>query len=121
MAEAKPSTSVPEVLKMHREVVERFEAHIEKLRPRRKLTPEELLESQKEEIERTKAALANAKKQREAIVKQWDERIARLQRLADHQAADIDVVERITKGAAKGATKTTTPKPAPTKRGSSRS
>lgn len=116
MADKQAPTTFPEVLKLQQELRANFEAQMDALRPKRKLTPDDLIASRKADLDKTRAAMAQVEKQRDASAKVWDDRIARLKKRAEQQAADIGVVKEAAKESAKGATRTAAPKAAPGKK-----
>jgi peptidoglycan hydrolase CwlO-like protein len=112
MADKQAPSTFPEVLKLHEHLRVDLEAQLEKVKPKRKLTPDELIAMRKADLDRTKAALAEVEKQRDASARAWEERITRLKKRADQQVADIGAA----KEAAKEAIKTTPRKSAPAKK-----
>lgn len=86
--------SVPELLKLQDTLRARFESLLDTSRPDRKPPdPEELVAQRESDMARANALLADAKNQRDVIVKQWDERIAKLQERVDRQKDEIRMVK----------------------------
>jgi hypothetical protein len=103
MAEKQGPATYPEVLKLHQELRANFEAQFEKLKPKRKLSPDDLIVMRKADLDKTKAAIAEVEKQRDASTKAWDDRLARLKKRAEQQTADVGNAKDSAKEAAKGA------------------
>lgn len=103
MAEKQGPATYPEVLKLHDELRANFEAQFAKLKPKRKLSPDDLVVMRKADLDRTKAAIAEVEKQRDASTKAWDDRLERLKKRAEQQTADVGNAKDAAKEAAKGA------------------
>jgi hypothetical protein len=97
MADKQGPASFPEVLKLQEELRANFEARLEKLKPNRKLSADDLIAMRKADLDRTKAALAAVEKQRDSSAKAW---------------ADVGSAKDSAKEAAKATTKTAAAAPA---------
>lgn len=79
--------SMQDLLKLQKAMTEPLERRLASLeKPPRYETA---LAQATADIDATKAALANAVKERDAVVKYWDDRIALLRARAAHQHADL--------------------------------
>ncbi len=107
MADKQGPATYPEVLKLQQELRSGLEARLQLLKPKRKLSPDDLVSMRKTDLDRTKAELVALEKQRDASAKAWDDRIVRLKKRADQQAADVSNAKDAAKEAAKEATKAT--------------
>ncbi len=112
MADKQGPASFPEVLKLQEELRANFEARLEKLKPNRKLSADDLIAMRKADLDRTKAALAAVEKQRDSSAKAWDDRITRLKKRAEQQTADVGSAKDSAQEAAKATTKTAAAAPA---------
>jgi len=94
-------TTMHDLLKLQQEANDLLAKRLEPMRAGKLPPADDLLADQATDIARVKAALENAIKQRDTVVKSWDDRISRLRARVDklsreHKQAD-DLLQRTKK------------------------
>jgi hypothetical protein len=90
-------TTMQDLLKVQQEANDLLAKKLEPVRAGKLPPADDLLADQATDIARVKAALENAVKQRETIVKSWDDRIGRLRARVDNLSKERKQAEDLLK------------------------
>jgi hypothetical protein len=109
-------TTMQDLLKLHQEANDFLAKRLGPIRTGKLPPADDLLAAQATDIARVKAALENAIKQRDTVVKSWDDRIGRLRDRADKLSKEREQADDLLRRAKKDdGTKKATPTKRPRK------
>jgi outer membrane PBP1 activator LpoA protein len=94
--------SMQELLKLQQELTQRLGRQLETIDAKQKPILDAVLGAANADVAAAKEALAQAQKERDTVVKYWDDRIARLSAQADGKSQELNTAQARIKAAGSG-------------------